>query len=302
MGLLWQNWGRYPDYYSSFLSKRTAIPVLNLSNLLKMLPFFPGKAIHRDRLKPLFCLVLVLVLMANVGCNAAKADKDIDPQLEQQILEVIRKHPEVLIESVQNYQKQQQQQQEQEKQSFFKDLQSDPKKVIGDSPVMGVKDNYKVVLVEFSDFQCPFCARAHGEVKKFMEKHGNEVTLTYKHLPLVQIHEQALPAAQASWAAQQQGKFWEFHDAMFENQNRLGEDFYGETAQKLGLDMKRFNQDRQKAQAAVQKDLELAQQLKLTGTPTFVMVALGKNTQPAFAPGVLSVAELEGMLASVKGN
>jgi protein-disulfide isomerase len=151
-------------------------------------------------------------------------------------------------------------------------MKSNPKAVIGDSPTTGAKEQ-KIVLLEFSDFQCPYCSKAHQTLKQFMTTRQNQVTLVYKHLPLTQIHPEAMPSAKAAWAAGQQGKFWEFHDALFENQQKLGEPLYVATAQALNLDLKRFDQDRngQAASAAIQKDVEMAEKLGVTGTPFVIM-------------------------------
>ena len=144
--------------------------------------------------------------------------------------------------------------------------------IVADSPSKGAEDA-TIFLIEFSDFQCPFCAAAHATVQQFIEENGDSVQLVYKHLPIPQIHPEAIPAARASWAAQQQGKFWEFHDRLFENQNRLGSDFYVEVAEELGLDIEQFNSDRnsRESQEVLQRDLNLARELQFGSTPTFMM-------------------------------
>lgn len=144
--------------------------------------------------------------------------------------------------------------------------------LIGTSPTLG-NPNAQIILFEFSDFQCPYCAAAADDINVLMEKQGNNVLLVYKHLPLTQIHPEALPAARAAWAAAQQGQFWPYHDALFAQQARLGEALYSEIAQGLGLDMARFERDRTSpsALAAVEQDLAMATALGLNATPTFVM-------------------------------
>jgi protein-disulfide isomerase len=159
--------------------------------------------------------------------------------LEKQVLEIIRKNPQVILEAVQEYQQRQYEEQQRQQQKlaeeFGRQLRQNPRAVIGDSPRTG-SESLRLVLVEFSDFQCPFCARAHQTLKEFMARHGDEVTLVYKHLPLTSIHPEAMAAARAAWAAHRQGKFWEFHDELFANQSQLGEEFYVATAQKAGLE------------------------------------------------------------------
>lgn len=144
--------------------------------------------------------------------------------------------------------------------------------LVGDSPTRGNPDA-EVVLFEFSDFQCPYCAQATTEVEAFIEQHESEVLFVYKHLPLVNIHPDALPAALAAWAAGQQGQFWAFHDALFANQEALGEDLYLDLAEDLGLDLEQFNRDRasEAAQAAIAQDLALASELQLQSTPSFIL-------------------------------
>ncbi|AFZ16061.1 DsbA family protein [Allocoleopsis franciscana] len=203
-----------------------------------------------------------------------KADnsKPTDSELEAKVLQVIRNNPQVLVESLQAYQQKQADQQQQAQKAFLEQMKSNPKAVIGDSPTTGAKEQ-KIVLLEFSDFQCPYCSKAHETLKQFMATRQNQVTLVYKHLPLTQIHPEAMPSAKAAWAAGQQGKFWEFHDALFENQQNLGEPLYVATAKALNLDLKRFDQDRngQAASAAIQKDVEMAEKLGVTGTPFLIM-------------------------------
>ena len=225
-------------------------------------------------------LIAAILLPGNgLGFLSSNSDRDavfqaqnlnkIDPNLEKQVLQIIRENPEVIIESVQAYQqKQQQAQQKQAQQArkrFFKDTTNNPSKIIGASPTTGVADA-KVILIE-----CSFCAKAHGTIKQFMAKHGDEVKLVYKHLPLAKIHPQAIPAAEASIAAKSQGKFWEYHDALFENQKRLGEELYLEIAENLNLNISKFKSDRKAAREIIEKDVALARSLFVNGTPTFFM-------------------------------
>lgn len=158
-------------------------------------------------------------------------------------------------------------------QSVLKTMDRD--QLIGDSPTKGPRDA-EVVLLEFSDLQCPYCRIASADMKTLTQNHPDDVLFVYKQFPLVSIHDQALPAAKAAWAAGQQGKFWLYHDGLFAYQDRLGEDFYVELAKQIGLDMEKFERDRNspEAQAAIDKDVKLAQDLGIRGTPTFIMNGL----------------------------
>lgn len=247
----------------------------------------------RKRLKSLcgfaalgfFCLILGWSL-------PSQAANRIDPQIEQQVLQIIRKHPEVILESVQTYQQQQQAQIQQTQQAFVQEMKTNPQAVIGDSPTTGSPE-HKILLVEFSDFQCPYCAKAHKTIKEFLAKHQGEVTLVYKHFPLSNIHPQAIPAARAAWAAQQQGKFFPYQDALFTHQKELGETLYLNIAKDLNLDLEKFKRDQLSADAAIQQDIQLAMQLGLAGTPFFVMN--GETLS-----GAVELKEIEDALVRVK--
>ncbi len=246
----------------------------------------------RQRLQQLRSLVALSLLCLVLGWSLpAQAANQTNQQLEQQVLRIIRQHPEVLLESLQAYQQQQQQQLRQVQQAFLQDLKTAPGKVIGKSPTTG-SPKAKILLVEFSDFECPYCAKAHETLHNIMAKHKNDVTLVYKHFPLPQVHAQALPAARAAWAAFQQGKFWEYHDALFTHQDQLGEKLYLEIAKNLNLDLPSFEKDRQIADTAILQDVELAEKLRLSGTPFFVL-----NTD-TFS-GAVQLSEIEKILSQI---
>jgi len=220
------------------------------------------------------------------------AQTQIDLKLDQQVLEIIRRNPITIIESVQAYQEEQQQRVITRRQEFIKKFSQNPQDVIGNSPTIG-SSKLQTVLLEFSDFQCPYCSEAHKTLKDLLKKYPNRFTLVYKHFPLFQTHVQALPAARAAWAAHQQGKFWQYHDTLFTKQNQLGESLYIETAKSLKLDLGKFNQDRQLADKAIQKDLDLVNNLNLSGTPSFII------TSPNFT-GPIQLSELETFLAAAR--
>lgn len=239
-------------------------------------------------------LILGLVCLVVSWSLPAQAVSVNNPQLEQQVLQILREHPEVILESVQAYQQRQQQKLKQAQQAFLQDLKVNPQVVIGDSPTIGSAES-KTVLIEFSDFQCPYCAEAHKTLKSLLANHQNDLLLSYKHFPLITIHAEALPAAQAAWAANQQGKFWEYHDALFDNQKQLGEDLYLDIAKKLNLDLQKFERDRLLANTAIEQDIKLAQKLGIAGTPTFVMNS--KNFS-----GAVQISDIESKLADAENN
>lgn len=139
----------------------------------------------------------------------------------------------------------------------------------GNSPVRGPADA-KVTIIEFSDFQCPYCKRGSETMDAVMKKYPKDVKVVFKNLPLP-FHEQAAPAAKAALAAGKQGKFWEMHDALFANQAKLGDAFYAEQAKTLGLDVEKFKTDMASAEIKKQidDDSELARKNEIQGTPGF---------------------------------
>jgi len=136
-------------------------------------------------------------------------------------------------------------------------------------PWIGGKDA-PVTIVEFSDFQCPFCRAAEASVKTIKEKYGDKIRLVYLDFPLG-MHAHAMDAARAGRCAGEQGKFWEFHDAMFANQSKLAPVDLKAQAKQLGLDTKAFDTcfDANKYDVPIRKDMSQGTSLGVTATPTF---------------------------------
>jgi protein-disulfide isomerase len=136
------------------------------------------------------------------------------------------------------------------------------------APTLGRKDA-PVTLVEFSDFQCPYCKLAAPTVKQVAQKLGDKVQIVYRQYPIESLHPFAFKAAEASLCANDQGKFWELHDAMFADQARLAVSDLKQTARRLGLDGKEFDSclDSGRHIEQVQNDLKEGQRVGLTGTP-----------------------------------
>ncbi len=139
----------------------------------------------------------------------------------------------------------------------------------GDGYARGAKD-YTVTIVEFSDYQCPFCSRVEPTIKQVMDQYGDKVRFVWRNEPLP-FHPNAMPAAEAAMAAGAQGKFWEMHDLLFTNQRELSPANYEKWAQQLGLDMAKFKADlaSHKYQAKIKADSDYAQQVGANGTPNF---------------------------------
>jgi protein-disulfide isomerase len=127
-----------------------------------------------------------------------------------------------------------------------------------------------VEIIEFSDFQCPFCLNAFPTVNQVVATYGDRVRVVYRHYPLAN-HPRARPAAEASQCADEQGKFWAFHDRLFGDQTRLSDADFKQHAAELGLDVTQFNNcfDSQKYSADVEADIEAGNEAGVSGTPAF---------------------------------
>ncbi len=136
-------------------------------------------------------------------------------------------------------------------------------------PYKGPEDA-PVTIVEFSDFQCPFCSRIGPILDKILEKYPDRVRLVFKNYPLTRIHAMAMKAAVASLAARAQGRYWEYHDKLFENHKTLSDKKLHEIAEALGLDLERFERDRKdpKIRNLIERDRSEARQNGVHGTPT----------------------------------
>jgi len=140
---------------------------------------------------------------------------------------------------------------------------------VGEAPVRGPQMGAPITIVEFSDFECPYCREAHPILARTVAEFEGRVRLVFKHYPL-SAHEHALPAARAAVAAMRQGKFWEMHDTLFENQHALTPSDLERYAREIGLDVERFREDlaSEESLALVQADRALGQEVGVQGTPT----------------------------------
>lgn len=128
-----------------------------------------------------------------------------------------------------------------------------------------------VTIVEFSDFECPFCSEVQATLKQVMQSYGKDVRLVFKHLPL-EGHRNSLPAARAAYCAGEQDRFWEFHDALFTSRN-LSPAFFEEVAARIGLGLPKFQAclNSEHSRAAIVKDIETARLFRIDSTPSFIV-------------------------------
>ena len=143
-----------------------------------------------------------------------------------------------------------------------------------------------VMIVEFSDYQCPYCHQVEPTINQLLAKYGDKVSLAYRDFPLTQIHSQAEISAEASRCALEQGKFWEYHDQLF-TASKLDKDALIEYARNLKLDDKQFGSclNSEKYKSAIEKDLQAGRQAGVSGTPGFFINGIetsGAQPQEAF--------------------
>lgn len=146
---------------------------------------------------------------------------------------------------------------------------------IGDSPVKGQADA-TVTLVEYSDYQCPFCARNYRSVMPTLQKEyidSGKLKFVMREYPLPQLHKNASNASQAAVCAGRQDKYWEMHNLLFDNQKELGVDNVKAYAESLGLDTAKFNTclDSKESVAKVREDMASGAKLGMGGTPGFFL-------------------------------
>lgn len=171
-------------------------------------------------------------------------------------------------------------------------------------PILG-DANAPISIIEFSDFECPYCQLAYaGAISEFKDSdylNNGNVNLVYKQFPLNSIHPFAQKAAEASLCAQEQGKFWEYHDTLFENQNALTVSNLKQYALSLNINPTQFNAclDDGKYEAEVLKEFNLGVSLNIGGAPTFII--LNKETEKGLVlEGAYPWSDFEGAIKEIQ--
>jgi len=144
---------------------------------------------------------------------------------------------------------------------------------VDDDPGIGPEDA-AITIVEFSDYQCPYCQRWHADVfSNLLEEYPDQVRIVYRDFPLTSIHPEAVPAAEAANCAFEQGSFWEYHEKLFSGELELGQDTYLQYASNLGLDVDSFKEcvETERYADEVQADFQYAANLGVQSTPTFFL-------------------------------
>lgn len=142
------------------------------------------------------------------------------------------------------------------------------------------KPDARVVLVEYADYQCPYCGDAYPIVKQVAQEFAGQVCVVFRNFPLVQAHPEALPAAMVAEFAAQHGNFWEVHDALFENQRQLGIPLYAKILAKLNLSAQELEAalSNPATEQRIRSDIESGERSGVDGTPAFFIN--GKKFSP----------------------
>ena len=213
-------------------------------------------------MKKLLSLFLAFTLLA----PAVFAEES---SFENLVLDIIKKNPQAIKEALEKYERESAEKRQDDE--FNKLFQDRVQIEIGQSPVRGDK-KAEYTIIAFSDFQCPFCKRGDDTIKELMKKHDKKIKYIFKNLPLG-FHPEAAPAAKAALAAGKQGKFYEYHDKLFENQAKLGDETYVQIAKDLSLNLDKFNKDRnsEETEKQIQEDMKQGQEAGIQGTPGFIL-------------------------------
>ncbi len=226
-------------------------------------------------------ILLVAALAMAVACTSKDDLKKMMKENPEIITEAIEANPEKFIDALNNAVKVAQEGQgkkrEVDEKKALEDSFNNPvlAEIRSDESFRGEKDA-PITLIEYSDFECPFCSRGYNTVMELMEKYKGKIRFAYKHLPL-SFHPQAMPAAQYYEAIRLQSpeKAWQFHDAIYKNQRALqnGEKFLKEEAKKLKVDMAKLAKDvtSEAVQKRIAGDVAEAGKYGFQGTPGFLL-------------------------------
>jgi len=254
------------------------------------------------------CALFLTVALLCAGC-APTVDqvREVIEKNPEIVLSTIEKNPEVVLAAIENnpeefirvankaskmaQERAQQNEQQQELNRREQEYQNPKMPALSADRVYFGSDDAKITIVEYSDFECPYCSRGYRTLKDIMREYGDDVRVLYKHLPL-EMHPHALPAALLYEAIAQQSseQAIKFHDTLYESQGELrsgGEEWMREVAKKLGVDMAQLEKDVQseKVKSIVKADMIEAGQFGFSGTPGFLIngVSLkGAYPLPAF--------------------
>jgi protein-disulfide isomerase len=224
------------------------------------------------------CALIASPSFAAITRDELKKALEANPDL---VLEALKKADkaaffDVVVDAQKDYQmKKEKEAEEQEKKDLDAAFKNPYKPAIDEKTRFRGDKNAPITVVEYSDFECPYCSRGYQVLEQVRHKYGAKLRFVYKNLPLVAIHHLAMPAAQwfEAVAIQNPEKSFIFQDKMFQNQSQLGEEFFRKTVKDLGLDVKKAEKDRlsDAVQAKIEADVKEARQFGFSGTPGFLI-------------------------------
>ncbi len=190
-------------------------------------------------------------------------------QVREIVIDVIKKNPKLLYEVISKYIREQQEK-KQIANAFRNRILGIP--ISSYNPIIGPKDA-PITIIEFTDFQCPFCKRASQTMDELMDLYPDKIRLVFRNLPLSSIHKESMNAAKAAMAANRQGMFWPYHDMLFDSSPNLNRRLYIKIAQDLELDINRFKKDMKSddINKQLQNDIKTAKKFGINVTPVFVI-------------------------------
>jgi protein-disulfide isomerase len=155
-------------------------------------------------------------------------------------------------------------------------------------------ENAAITLLEYGDFQCPYCAQAYHVVKHLQDVIKDELRIVFRNFPLTEIHPGAMDAARAAEAAAQQGRFWEMHAMLFENRNNLDPDSLYAFAGALRLDTRRFARELEgaKVERKIAEDIQGGVRSGVNGTPTFFINGVRYDGDWSYEPFLEALTSL----------
>ncbi|MEK7382761.1 MAG: DsbA family protein [Elusimicrobiota bacterium] len=226
----------------------------------------------------LLCVLLAAPAMAAVSREDLKKALTANPDLVLEALKNSKKSDffEFIMDAQKEYQQTKMKEEEALEKAAYEKAFADPYKPVIDAKAHVRGDaNAPITIVEYSDFQCPFCTRGSKTMEEVRKKYGAKVRLVFKHEPTNQRHPEALPAAlwMEAVALQSREKAWLFHDKLFENQDKLGDEFYRKTVKDLGLDAAKAAKDKDSkpVQEKIAADVRESQEFGFRGTPGFLV-------------------------------
>jgi protein-disulfide isomerase len=225
-----------------------------------------------------------------IATSPAADDAGGSPALARNIRAYLMANPEVLVEAMQELERKQDNQRDTQ---AVKAIQQNQAELLRDPETPSTGNlNGDVTIVEFSDYQCPYCKKAHAAVKSVIASDG-KVKLVYKDLPI--LGEASKIAAVAALASIKQGKHDAFHDALMTNTAKLYSDRIFDIASSVGIDVNQLKKDMEdpKIKATIDRNMALAQDLGVRGTPAFV---IGKQ----FVPGAVEAEALKQLIADAR--